>query len=89
MNQENKKTLKIEKGVMVMKDGKAWGIMYDDGKSTCYGWIEPIFAPIHNENFCKNTTDVTYKDSHYIDDLKTAKLVKVERKTEVFLDFYE
>ena len=77
----------IEKqtGVMVMKDGLAWGITYEDGYSTSYGWLNPADkkAEIHNPKFCKKTTDVTYKGSYLIDELKTGKLVAVERTTTV------
>ena len=78
--------MKIEKGVMVMKDGKAWGITYEDGRSTAYGWIAPEDAPIHNPEFCKNPEDVTYKNSYLIPELRTGKLVFVERRTEVIVN---
>lgn len=68
-----------------MKDGKAWGRTYEDGHSTSYGWMSPEDAPIHNPEYCKKTTDVTYADSHYIDELETGELVNVERKTEVII----
>ena len=76
---------KIERGLMVMKDGKAWGEEYADGQSTSYGWLNPADkrAEIHNPEFCKKPTDVTYKGSHYTDELLTAKLVSVERVTTV------
>jgi hypothetical protein len=77
--------MKIETGVMVMKDGKAWGITYQDGQSTCYGWIDPEDAPIHEPEFCKDPTYVTYRGSPYISELKTGKLVHVERRTEVIV----
>ena len=75
--------MKTERGVMVMKDGKAWGITYEDGRSTSYGWMEPEDAPIHNPKFCQKPTDVTCEDSHYTEELKTGRLVEVERVTEV------
>lgn len=75
--------MKVERGVMVMKDGKAWGITYKDGHSTSYGWMDPEDAPIHNPEFCKKPTDVTWQGSHYTAELKTGKLVEVERVTEV------
>jgi hypothetical protein len=78
--------MKEESGVMVMKDGKAWGVTYEDGQSTSYGWIEPESAPIHNPKFCKKTTDVTYRGSYLIDELKTGKLVKVKRITTIELN---
>lgn len=77
--------MKIETGVMVMKNGKAWGVEYADGHSTSYGWIATEDAPIHNPEFCKKTTDVTYKDSHYTKELLTAEVVHVERRTEVII----
>ena len=75
--------MKIETGVMVMKDGKAWGVAYEDGRSTSYGWIDPEGAPIHNPKYCTHVTHVTHEGSHYTEELLTGKLVNVERKTEV------
>lgn len=74
--------MKIEKGVMAMKNGKAWGCVYADGQSTCMGWIDPESAPIHDPEFCKTPTDVT-SPYHYdhLKELSTAKLVNVERTT--------
>lgn len=79
--------IKIENGVMVMKNGKAWGVEYSDGRSKSYGWIEPENAPIHDPEFCKGPLDVTYADSPYIPELSTAKLVSVERRTEVIIKY--
>jgi hypothetical protein len=75
--------MKIERGVMVMKGGKAWGKTWDDGYSTSYGWVCAEDAPIHDPTSCKKPTDVTYKGSHYTAELNTGKLVMVERRTEV------
>ena len=44
--------MKVEKGVMVMLDGLAWGITYEDGQCTVYGWMSPDDAPIHNPDYC-------------------------------------
>jgi hypothetical protein len=74
---------KTEIGVMVMKNGKGWGITYEDGQSTTYGWIPPEDAPIHNPQFCKSTTDVTYEGGYLIEELKKGKLIAVERITTV------
>ena len=40
----------------------------------------------HNPNFCKKPIYITYKNSPYIEELSTGKLVNVERRTEVFLE---
>ena len=75
--------MKIETGVMVMKNGKAWGVAWADGASTAYGWIEPESAPIHNPKYLKKPEDVTYQNSLYVNELRTAQIVQVERRTEV------
>ena len=73
--------MKKETGVMVMKDGKAWGIKYQDGQSTEYGWIDPESAPIHDPRFCKRPEDVTWEASPHEKELKTGQVVKVKRTT--------
>jgi len=80
-NEDMEKMKKIERGVMVMKNGKAWGIEYEDGRETMYGWMNPVDAPIHDPQFCKNPLDVTYENSPHITELSTAQLVAVERET--------
>lgn len=77
--------MKIERGVMVMKAGKAWGVVYEDGRHTVYGWMDPESAPIHDPEYCKKPTDVTWPGSHYTKELLTGELVAVERRTEVVL----
>lgn len=77
--------MKVETGVMVMKDGKAWGVTYEDGHSTSYGWMAPEDAPIRDPKFCKQPEDVTYPGSPYIAELRTGTLVHVERRIEVIL----
>ena len=79
--------MKIETGVMVMKDGLAWGVTYKDGHSTSYGWVDPEDAPIHNPKYCKKTTDVTYEGSHYFAELLKGDLVHIERTTNVTITY--
>jgi hypothetical protein len=76
---------KVETGVMIMKDGLAWGQTYADGKSTEYGWMKPVDAPIRDPKYCKNPTDATYAGSHYVQELQTGTLVPVVRKTQVIV----
>ena len=75
--------MKIERGVMVMKGDRAWGVTYEDGRSTSYGWMAPEDAPIHDPRYVKRPTDVTYPDSHHEPELASAQLVAVERTTTV------
>ena len=78
--------MKIETGVMVVKNGKAWGKTYEDGRSTSYGWMDLEDAPIHDPEYCKKPTDVTYKGCFYIEELSSAKLVRVKRVTTVEIE---
>ena len=73
----------VEEGVMVMKDGKAWGITYSDGHATEYGWINPAdkSVQISNPECCKKTTDVTYRGSSYFEELSKGEIVAVIRET--------
>jgi hypothetical protein len=77
--------MKIETGVMVMKDGKAWGVTYADGQSTSHGWIAPEDAPIYDPRHCTKPEDVTYSGSPDVAELRTGQLVHVERRTEVVI----
>lgn len=76
--------MKTETGVMIMKDGKAWGVTYEDGHTTSYGWIDPKFAPIYNPELCKKPTDAPCRTSQsYTKELEGAKVVHVRRATTV------
>ena len=77
--------MKIEEGVMVVKNGKAWGCTYEDGQSFADGWVRIEDAPIHHPDFCTKVTDVTYSTSNQVGEIKTGKLVKVVRRTEVII----
>jgi hypothetical protein len=74
---------KVEDGVMVMKNGKAWGVTYQDGHSQSYGWVDPSEAQIRSPVFCKQPSDVTYENSPYLKELKDAEIVRVRRTTVV------
>jgi hypothetical protein len=75
--------MKIERGVMAMKDGLAWGVVRQEGNYCQEGWVAPENAPLHNPEFCKKPTHLTYPGSQYVQELATATLVRVERRTEV------
>jgi hypothetical protein len=77
--------VKIEKGVMIMKGGLAWGVEYQDGQSRAHGWINPADAPMRDPRYCTVPTDATYKGSPDEAELATGKIVAVERRTEVFI----
>jgi len=73
--------VEIEKGVMVYKDGKGWGITYEDEYATEYGWLLIDDAPIHNPEYCKKVTDVLSPRSleFYKKELEGAELLPTIR----------
>lgn len=77
-----------ETGIMVMKDKKAWGKVYEDGREVNFGWLNPADSrvEIYDPQYCKKPTDVTYPDSHYKDELKKAIVVAVRRETIVTIE---
>lgn len=74
---------RVLEGVMVMKDGKGWGIEYQDGQVTAYGWIDPVDAEISDPRYCKRPESLTYKGSPHRRELAKGKLVRVRRVTRI------
>lgn len=35
-----------ETGKLIMRDGKAFGVIYEDGRETNYGWMDPAKAKL-------------------------------------------
>jgi hypothetical protein len=77
--------MKIERGVMAVKDGQGWQETYSDGKVAVMGWGPMDTARISDPRHCKKTTDLTYKDSPYTKELESAQLLHVERRTETII----
>jgi len=77
--------MKTETGVIIVKDGKAWGKTHSDGNSTSYGWMNIESAKIYSQEFVTKPTDVTYRGSFDERELSTGKIVRVRRTTNVEL----
>jgi hypothetical protein len=67
----------VKKGRMVMKDGLAWGIGYEDGYECCYGWVPPIKAELYGEHV-RRPEQATYEGSLHVGELRKGKVVDVE-----------
>lgn len=59
------KSSKVIEGVMVVKDGKGWGLEYDSPRCSVYGWQRLVDAIIVDSKYCKKTTDMTGHPSAY------------------------
>lgn len=81
--------MKVEEGVMVMKDGKGWGVIYEDSRSVVYGWVDPEYAIILDPKFCRKPTDATFWGSPDRKELKTGRVARVRRTTEVKVEIVE
>jgi len=76
---------KSESGVLVMKDGKAWGIVYEDGRETVYGWMAPADARLYEAKYVAIPTSVVRDDDPDFAELSTATVVRVKRVTTIEL----
>lgn len=79
-----KKVEKIIEGVAAEYNSKFWGILYSDGKCTSKGFGDLEDAEIHDPDYCKKPTDLTWTPSlgaynPEYNVLEKAKLVKVKK----------
>jgi len=79
--------MKIESGVMIMKNGKVWGINYKDASTTLYDWMDIEYGRIYDPERIKTTADITYENTYFNYEIngRNTKLVNVERRTEVII----
>jgi hypothetical protein len=68
-------------GVVIELDGKFWGLIHDDGRSTSYGWGPLQKAQICDPKYCKQPTDATYPGSHYEKELRRSRLLPARKTT--------
>ena len=64
-------------GVVIQLGEKFWGIIYQDGKSKHYGWVDLDRAEIYNKEYLKLPEHATYENSPDIKELKKATLVEI------------
>ncbi len=73
--------MKIETGIIIIKNNKAWAETYNDGRSSSCGWVNIEDASIFEPEFIKKPEDVTYVGSPYVKELSKAQLKKIKRTT--------
>ena len=77
---------KVEEGVMAMKDGLAWGVVYADGRATAYGWTDPAdikHVLVSDPRYARRPSDLACHGSPDAEKLEQGKLVRVRRTTTV------
>lgn len=71
-------------GVMIMYKGFGWGVVYEDGMETVYGWVNPIEAIIYNTAYVTKLTDILQEHTmHYKKEVQKGKIVLVKKVTSV------
>lgn len=55
----------LRRGVVVVKDGKFWGVQYEDGHSTSYDYGPFKNAKIGDARYAYKPTDFTYQGDTY------------------------
>ena len=69
-------------GVMIMYKGFGWGVVYEDGMETVYGWVNPIEAIIYNTAYVTKLTDILQEHTmHYEKEVQKGKIVLVKKVT--------
>lgn len=71
----------VETGVVAELDGGFFGIQYEDGRSTSYGFGPIEKATIREPRFCRKPTDMTWRDSHMVEPLSRATLKTITKTT--------
>lgn len=69
-----------KRGTIILKDGRAWGIVYRDGQSLSYGWVDPCKATVYGVTM-RNPEGATYPDSPLLPALEGAEVVQIELET--------
>lgn len=71
----------IEEGVVAEYEGGYWGLQYEDGYSSEYGFGSIFKATISDPKYCKKPTDMTYRGSRHLEKLEKASLRTVAKTT--------
>jgi hypothetical protein len=69
--------VKEVRGVVAERDGKYWGVVYSDGRSTSMGFGAVSQAQVADPKFCKSPEDLTWPQSPYRQELKAATLLPI------------
>lgn len=71
----------VQEGVVAEFNGGYFGIQYEDGQCTEYGFGPIEKATIANPEFCKTPMSMTWKGSHYVHQLEKATLRRITKRT--------
>jgi len=70
-----------KEGVVAELNGRYFGIQYEDGYSTAYGFGPIENATVRDTKWCRKPKDMTWPDSPYVEKLKKSTLKPVQIRT--------
>lgn len=79
----------VERGVMIVKDGKAWGSVPTGWDHPTPTWVDPIYGHLHKPEFIRKPSDILSPHSLYKEEIDLGKIVSVERVTHVTVTFLD
>jgi hypothetical protein len=71
----------VRDGVVAELAGEYWGVQYQDGHCTAFGFGPIEHATVSDPRFCKHPCDLTYRGSSDIVKLNGATLIPVRVTT--------
>lgn len=74
---------KIEEFYVIEYNGGFWGVLYEDGRETNYGYGSIDNARRIDPRYCKKPEDATYRGSYLVKHLQKGRIVKVRKETAV------
>jgi len=69
-------------GLMIVKDGMGWGVIYEDGRETNHGWLPMVAAPVHELSEYDRLREMIGPDAQHRE-LRRASIVHVRKYVEV------
>ena len=84
-----KSKIYVERGVMIVKDGKAWGSVPTGWDHPTTTWVDPIHGQLHKPEFIKKPSDILSPHSLSKEEIDLGKIVPVERVTHVTVTFLD
>lgn len=84
-----KSKIYVERGVMIVKDGKAWGAVPTGWGHPTQGWVNPIYGHLHKPEFIKIPSDILSPHSLSKEEINQGRIVPAERVTHVTVTFLD
>ena len=79
----------VERGVMIVKEGKAWGSVPTGWDHPTPTWVDPIHGRLCKPEFIRKPSDILSPHSLSKEEIDLGKIMPVERVTQVTVTFLD